>query len=149
MLQFVQTLQDLEMFVQKVSAPPKPQPLRGRYAAVARRLRDRARNSPEENREKFTPKRPKTPTWRPAQWLRPAQLPSETSLSNAAAHSEPLPPFWARFLAVLGPFWRISPPELRGDCCRAPSKLAVAAATQPLRGRYPAVTRPLRRWVGR
>eukprot|EP01045_Picozoa_sp_COSAG04_P022307 COSAG04_NODE_2502_length_4005_cov_2.639017_3_plen_66_part_00 len=49
MLQFVQTLQDLEMFVQKVSAHPKPRPLR----AVTRPLRAR-----------------------PFCWLRPAAPPS-------------------------------------------------------------------------
>ena len=125
---------------------PVTWPLRGRYVAIEGSRPKFA----EENREKFTPKRPKTPTLRPAQWLHPVQLPSETSLSNTAAYLGPLPPFWARFPAVLGPFWRISPPELRGDCCRAPSKLAVAAATQPLRGRYPAVTQPLLgRYVGR
>ena len=40
--------------------------------------------------------------------------------------------------------------ELRGDCYRAPTKLAVAVATQPLPSRYPAVTQPLPgRYVGR
>ena len=47
--------------------------------------------------------------------------------------------FSCRFGAVLAHFAS----ELRGDRFWAPAKLAVAAATQPLRGRYPAVTRPL------
>ena len=119
----------------RVAAHPArpPGPISGHGAALA--IGGSRPKFAEENREKFTPKRPKTPTLRPAQWLHPVQLPSETSLSNAAAHPGPLPPLWARFPAVLGRFGAF---RLRS------SRRLLSGAIQASRcGRYPAVTRPL------